>query len=97
MTVTKKPPTDDFNSKDLLEKIDANLHQPDKFSKIFCETLDKQAHMQSSIKEIIKLSLKNDVDTQEIIRTIVWKNWKTIGSAIFALFLAFIGGGYFLK
>ena len=84
---------DNFDPREAITQLGAGF-EPHNLAKKVCEAIKEQVTLQSILKDFYKTTLKEDVDTQNIIRGIIWKSWKVVGSILLSIVLAFIGGGY---
>lgn len=90
---------DDYAPKEAFDKLAANLEQPDKFAKVFCEAAEGQKSIDIILKKNIKEVIKSDKETydflKEIIRTVDKEDWKSflskIGSLGWAILLLVLG------
>jgi len=62
---------DDYDPNAMLKKLDANLHQPDKFAAIFCSAAASQKSVDDVIKNIIRNLLSTDTITRETLKHLV--------------------------
>lgn len=90
---------DNFDSKKEIELLKDNF-EPHNLSKKICEAIKNQVDINLAIQEIIKKSLKDDITTQETIKSIIdkhitYKSLKWILGWIMTIILAIIGGKYF--
>lgn len=67
---------DTYATKEELKVIKDDF-EPHKIHKHISKALKEQATLQTAVKEFIKTTLKNDVETQDLIKDIIWKNWKS--------------------
>lgn len=65
----------------------------EELSKAMCKAIREQKDIDDELKIFFLKILQNDVLVQDIIKSIIFKNGKIIGSFIFAFVLAVIGGG----
>ncbi len=64
-------PLDDFSDKEVIKKIKDSIEQPDKFAEIFCEAARKQKSIDTTLKNIILHSIKNDSDTRAELKAMI--------------------------
>lgn len=64
-------PQDNFNLAQAVDLIAANLHQPDRFSQIFCEAAKKQKDIDNILKENIRFLLQHDNETRTSIKAMI--------------------------
>ena len=62
---------DDYNPRKSIEKLTANLEQPDKFAKIFCEATKTQKTIDDALKVVIKSLIQHDKETRDFIKGIL--------------------------
>jgi hypothetical protein len=91
---------DDYNPQKAIEKLAANLEQPNKFATIFCEAAKTQKTMDDVLKSIMKNLIQHDKDARSFIKDILkefekenlWASLKNFGFAIWSLLTLTIGG-----
>lgn len=90
---------DDFDIKNMVLNLSANLEQPDKFAEIFCKAAEKQKSIDAVLKNIVREVLKYDNDTLEHIKIVQrqvnnedWRSFiKRIGIAGWSISMLVIG------
>ena len=91
---------DDFTPSKTVEEVAANLEQPDKFAKIFCNAANSQKEIDLVLKKNIKEVIKTDKEIydflKEIMRQVDKEDWRSfltkIGALGWAVILLAIGG-----
>jgi hypothetical protein len=90
---------DDYDPRQLIQELSANLTQPDKFAEIFCTAAKTQKRIDEVLNERIRDLLKNDNDSKNAITLIIKdydkEGWKFLGKKlaliIWSLLLIVIG------
>ncbi len=90
---------DDFDPKQAISELSASIQQPDRFAQIFCEAAKKQKAIDEVLKETFRNLIKNDPDTQNIIKGFIrevekedFKSWiKRVGRGLSYLFALIAG------
>lgn len=77
---------EDFDTLNILKKLDENINQPDKFAEVFCNAASKQLQIRDTLKTIILELAKTNTDFRDELKKIcseilvgsiknVLKNW----------------------
>jgi DNA-binding ferritin-like protein len=90
---------DDYNPQKSIEKLTANLEQPDKFAEIFCQAADKQKSIDKVLRDTVRTLIKCDEETRtmmkELLREVEKEDWKhflkKVGTSGWAVFLLCLG------
>lgn len=90
---------DDFDPKQAIAALLANLEQPDKFAHLFCEAAKKQKAIDDVLKENIRALIKHDIEVINSIkylqRQVDKEDWKfflkKMGTSSWAILLLMLG------
>lgn len=94
-----KNSNDDFDPREAIAKLSANLEQPDKFAKLFCEAAEQQKSIDAVLKKNIKQLIQSDNDIADSIKSFQrevdkedWRRFiKKFGGFIYSIGLLIIG------
>lgn len=62
---------DDFDPKAAYTDLSAQITQPDKFARLFCDAAEKQKDIDKALKKIIRDLIKEDSETQNSIKVYI--------------------------
>lgn len=92
--------SDDFDYEEEYKRI-KNEFEPHNLSQKMCKSIEKQTDIREALNGLIKYSLKSDIETQEIIKGIIYKHWKVwlpiAGVTLLHIVCACISAGWFNK
>jgi hypothetical protein len=92
------PPNDDYDPRQSIQELSANLTQPDKFAEIFCNAAKTQKKIDDVIKENIREMLRKDYSVINDVKKIVmdsnkedrWLIFNKVGLAAWSILLIVI-------
>ena len=90
---------DDYNPRKSIEKLTANLEQPDKFAEIFCQAAGKQKAIDEVLQKVIKSLIEKDHSTREMLKVLLrevdredLRNYvRKIGTPVWTIILLALG------